>query len=47
MQQDMATVIEQTRREFCLNLLADPCSFYIEHGLQALFFTQVYSSSHE
>lgn len=42
MHQDIAEVIEQTLKEFCLDFLRNPYLCYTEHGLHALFYARLY-----
>ena len=44
MQPAVTTVIEQTILSFCRNFLTSPYLCYTEHGMHALFYTQLYNA---
>lgn len=41
---EVATIVRQTIREFCLSFLDSPYLCYTEHGLHALLYTMLYNA---
>jgi hypothetical protein len=44
LQPEIAVILEQTVRAFCLDFLTHPYLCYTEHGLHALFYTKFYNA---